>query len=79
MWNRNPAKCEPLAGEGATVADSPAAVARAATYTFAMLSDPEAAMQVGNAWQKKDRMKERHKEKEGLVIVSRRVLLWRAY
>ena len=46
VWNRNPAKCEPLAAEGATVAASPADVARAATFTFAMLSDPEAALQV---------------------------------
>ncbi|KXZ52284.1 hypothetical protein GPECTOR_10g916 [Gonium pectorale] len=46
VWNRNPDKCKPLADEGAKVASSPREVAAAATYTFAMLSDPEAALDV---------------------------------
>ncbi|GFR42250.1 hypothetical protein Agub_g3144 [Astrephomene gubernaculifera] len=46
VWNRNPDKCKPLADEGAKVASTPREVAAAATYTFAMLSDPEAALEV---------------------------------
>ncbi|KAG2439550.1 hypothetical protein HXX76_004903 [Chlamydomonas incerta] len=48
VWNRNPDKCGPLAAEGAKVASSPREVAAAANYTFAMLSDPEAALDVAN-------------------------------
>ncbi|KAG2500279.1 hypothetical protein HYH03_001857 [Edaphochlamys debaryana] len=51
VWNRNPAKCEPLAAEGAKVASSPKEVAEKATYTFAMLSDPEAALAVAEGAQ----------------------------
>ncbi|GIL49830.1 hypothetical protein Vafri_6147 [Volvox africanus] len=46
VWNRNSEKCKPLEQEGARVAASPREVAAAATYTFAMLSDPEAALDV---------------------------------
>ncbi|GIL77665.1 hypothetical protein Vretimale_6780 [Volvox reticuliferus] len=46
VWNRNPEKCKPLEQEGAKVAASPREVASLATYTFAMLSDPEAALDV---------------------------------
>ncbi|EFJ53105.1 6-phosphogluconate dehydrogenase [Volvox carteri f. nagariensis] len=46
VWNRNPEKCKPLEQEGARVASSPRDVVSAATYTFAMLSDPEAALDV---------------------------------
>ncbi|GLC41071.1 hypothetical protein PLESTB_000946700 [Pleodorina starrii] len=46
VWNRNPDKCKPLEQEGAKVASSPREVAAAASYTFAMLSDPEAAVDV---------------------------------
>ncbi|PNW82258.1 hypothetical protein CHLRE_06g278148v5 [Chlamydomonas reinhardtii] len=48
VWNRNPDKCAALAAEGAKVASTPQEVAAAATYTFAMLSDPEAALDVAN-------------------------------
>ncbi|PNH09751.1 putative oxidoreductase GLYR1 [Tetrabaena socialis] len=46
VWNRNPDKCKALAEEGAQVAASPREAVAAATYTFAMLSDPEAALHV---------------------------------
>lgn len=46
VWNRTRAACEPLRETGATVADSPAAVAAASDITFAMLADPAAALAV---------------------------------
>ncbi|WIA17626.1 hypothetical protein OEZ85_014434 [Tetradesmus obliquus] len=46
VWNRSADKCEPLKAAGATVAASPADVARQSDITFAMLSDPPAAVQV---------------------------------
>eukprot|EP00197_Chlamydomonas_leiostraca_P011313 CAMPEP_0202865804 /NCGR_PEP_ID=MMETSP1391-20130828/6361_1 /ASSEMBLY_ACC=CAM_ASM_000867 /TAXON_ID=1034604 /ORGANISM="Chlamydomonas leiostraca, Strain SAG 11-49" /LENGTH=322 /DNA_ID=CAMNT_0049545681 /DNA_START=91 /DNA_END=1059 /DNA_ORIENTATION=- len=46
VWNRNPAKCDPLKAEGAKVVSSPKQLAQAADYTFAMLSDPPAALEV---------------------------------
>ncbi|KAF8058451.1 GLYR2 [Scenedesmus sp. PABB004] len=46
VWNRSADKCEPLRAAGAAVAASPADVARAADITFAMLSDPPAALEV---------------------------------
>ncbi|GBF93518.1 glyoxylate succinic semialdehyde reductase chloroplastic [Raphidocelis subcapitata] len=46
VWNRNPAKCEPLRAAGAQVASSAAEAAATADITFAMLSDPEAALAV---------------------------------
>lgn len=42
VFNRNPAKAEPLRAEGATVAPSPAAVLDAAQVTFLMVSDDQA-------------------------------------
>lgn len=46
VWNRTPAACEPLRQAGATVAATPAGTAQAADITFAMLSDPAAALAV---------------------------------
>lgn len=46
VWNRNASKCELLAAAGAEVASSAAAAAAKADITFAMLSDPEAALAV---------------------------------
>jgi 3-hydroxyisobutyrate dehydrogenase-like beta-hydroxyacid dehydrogenase len=46
VWNRSPVKCDRLVGLGAVRADSPAAVAAACDFTFAMLSDPVAAAAV---------------------------------
>jgi glyoxylate/succinic semialdehyde reductase len=46
VWNRSLAKCEPLRAAGAVVASSAAEVAATADITFAMLSDPEAALEV---------------------------------
>jgi len=43
VWNRDAAKSAPLVAEGAQAAGSPKELAAAAVYTFAMLSDPEAA------------------------------------
>ncbi len=48
VWNRTRAACEPLREAGATVADSPAAVAAASDITFAMLADPAAALAVAD-------------------------------
>ncbi len=46
VWNRSSDRTAPLAAAGATVAASAAAVASEAQITFAMLSDPEAALAV---------------------------------
>ncbi|KIY98768.1 hypothetical protein MNEG_9191 [Monoraphidium neglectum] len=46
VWNRNPAKCAPLEAAGAEVASSASEVASKAEITFAMLSDPPAALAV---------------------------------
>ncbi|MEW5313135.1 MAG: hypothetical protein WDW38_004726 [Sanguina aurantia] len=46
VYNRDSAKCKPLEELGAQIASSPSEVASRATYTFAMLSDPAAALQV---------------------------------
>mmetsp|Transcript_12338 Transcript_12338/g.32551 ORF Transcript_12338/g.32551 Transcript_12338/m.32551 type:complete len:222 (+) Transcript_12338:43-708(+) len=46
VWNRNAVKCEPLVAMGAKAASSPAELAAAADYTFAMLADPQAALEV---------------------------------
>ncbi len=45
-WNRDPAKALPLAELGATVAESPAAAARAADAVLIMVSGPEALREV---------------------------------
>lgn len=46
VYNRDSAKCAALQELGAQLAFSPAEVATRATYTFAMLSDPAAALSV---------------------------------
>eukprot|EP00878_Enallax_costatus_P007206 GHUV01007550.1.p1 GENE.GHUV01007550.1~~GHUV01007550.1.p1 ORF type:complete len:380 (+),score=82.87 GHUV01007550.1:261-1400(+) len=46
VWNRSADKCKPLEAAGATVATTPADVARQCDITFAMLSDPAAAVEV---------------------------------
>lgn len=46
IWNRDASKCEPLVAEGAQLAKSPRDVAASADVTFAMLSDPPAALAV---------------------------------
>jgi 3-hydroxyisobutyrate dehydrogenase len=42
VWNRSPEKAEPLARDGAEVADTPAAAAEDADFLLTMLSDAEA-------------------------------------
>jgi 3-hydroxyisobutyrate dehydrogenase-like beta-hydroxyacid dehydrogenase len=42
VWNRSPARAEPLAAAGAVVADSPAHAAADADVVISMLSDPKA-------------------------------------
>jgi 3-hydroxyisobutyrate dehydrogenase-like beta-hydroxyacid dehydrogenase len=49
VWNRNPAKCAPLVALGARQAGTPGEVAAACDISFAMLSDPAAAREVGYA------------------------------
>ena len=44
VWNRNSAKCAELVALGAHQGDSPKAVAASCDMTFAMVSDPEAAL-----------------------------------
>jgi len=44
VWNRNAAKCAELVALGAHQGDSPKAVAASCDITFAMVSDPEAAL-----------------------------------
>lgn len=46
VWNRNADKCAPLVAAGAKLASTPAEVAKRSDYTFAMLSDPPAALEV---------------------------------
>jgi 3-hydroxyisobutyrate dehydrogenase-like beta-hydroxyacid dehydrogenase len=46
VWNRNPERCAPLLALGARQGKNPAAVAAACDITFAMLSDPAAAIEV---------------------------------
>eukprot|EP00879_Flechtneria_rotunda_P016102 GHRR01016843.1.p1 GENE.GHRR01016843.1~~GHRR01016843.1.p1 ORF type:complete len:184 (+),score=46.19 GHRR01016843.1:335-886(+) len=46
VWNRNSSKCDPLKAAGAEVAPTPAEVAEKSSITFAMLSDPPAALEV---------------------------------
>jgi 3-hydroxyisobutyrate dehydrogenase len=42
VWNRTPARAHPLAGDGATVTDSPAEAAQGADVVLTMLSDADA-------------------------------------
>jgi len=44
VWNRNAAKCAELVALGAHQGDTPKAVAASCDITFAMVSDPEAAL-----------------------------------
>lgn len=44
VWNRTLAKTATLAGEGALVGETAAAVVAACDVTFAMLADPDAAL-----------------------------------
>ncbi|EXC20589.1 Putative oxidoreductase [Morus notabilis] len=46
VWNRSPSKCDELVEYGASTAESPAAVVKKCKYTFAMLSNPVAALSV---------------------------------
>ncbi|GAB4814524.1 hypothetical protein N2152v2_001570 [Parachlorella kessleri] len=44
VWNRTPGKCDSLANAGAKVGSSPADVVRSCDITLAMVSDPEACL-----------------------------------
>ncbi|KAL6762565.1 6-phosphogluconate dehydrogenase [Haematococcus lacustris] len=46
VWNRNASKCSELVEAGAQLSSSPAELARQSDVTFAMLSDPPAALAV---------------------------------
>ena len=46
VWNRTAARCAPLVALGARQADTPREVAATCDVTFAMLSDPAAALAV---------------------------------
>ena len=46
VWNRSPEKCTSLVALGATVADSPRAVAQSADLVIAMMADPAAVLSV---------------------------------
>lgn len=46
VWNRTPAKAEPLVDLGGTVAESPAAAARGADAVITMVADPRALQTV---------------------------------
>ena len=46
VWNRTPAKAEPLAAAGATVASTPAGAARDVDVVITMVSDPGALRDV---------------------------------
>lgn len=46
VWNRTPARAQPLAALGATIADSPRAAADGAQIVIAMVRDDEASRQV---------------------------------
>jgi glyoxylate/succinic semialdehyde reductase len=51
VYNRNPAKTEPLVALGATAATSPRAVVEASDIIFGMVSDPAAALAVATGAQ----------------------------
>ena len=44
VWNRNPAKCDELVLQGAHLGTSPKDVTKHCDITFAMVSDPDAAL-----------------------------------
>ena len=46
IWNRSSDKCQPLAAEGACIADSPCAVAEVSDIVFAMMATPAAVASV---------------------------------
>ncbi|MHB8900213.1 MAG: NAD(P)-dependent oxidoreductase [Thermoguttaceae bacterium] len=46
VWNRSPEKCAPLVEKGAVEAESPAEVVDRSDVTFAMVSDPEASLEI---------------------------------
>ena len=46
VWNRTPAKAEPLAAQGAVLAGTPAEAAAAADAVFVMVADPAALVEV---------------------------------
>ncbi|KAG6510374.1 hypothetical protein ZIOFF_028384 [Zingiber officinale] len=46
VWNRTLSKCEELVAKGASIGKTPALVVNKCKYTFAMLSDPIAALSV---------------------------------
>jgi len=46
VWNRTPDKCAPLLEKGAAQAQSPAEVVALSSVTFAMVSDPEASLEL---------------------------------
>ncbi|KAJ6389546.1 hypothetical protein OIU77_027800 [Salix suchowensis] len=46
VWNRTKSKCDPLISMGAKYKPSPEEVTAACDVTFAMLADPESAMEV---------------------------------
>src|SRR5450631_2926466 len=46
IWNRSSDKCQPLAAAGASVADSPRAVADVSDILFAMMATPAAVVSV---------------------------------
>ncbi|NLS97210.1 MAG: NAD(P)-dependent oxidoreductase [Planctomycetaceae bacterium] len=46
VWNRTPDKCAPLVAQGAARAGTPAEVVAVCPVTFAMVSDPEASLEL---------------------------------
>jgi len=52
VWNRNPAKCDELVLQGAHLGTSPKDVTNTVDITFAMVSDPDAALRTvsGSRW-----------------------------
>ncbi|MGW1888938.1 NAD(P)-dependent oxidoreductase [Streptomyces sp. NPDC002004] len=48
VWNRTPAKAEPLAAEGATAAADPAEAVRGADVVITMLADPAAVAHIAD-------------------------------
>ena len=48
VWNRSREKAEPLADDGATVADSPAEATEGAGFALTMLADADAVARTGH-------------------------------
>ena len=46
VWNRNPEKCDELVSQGAHLGTSPKDVTKRCDITFAMVSDPDAALEL---------------------------------